>query len=304
MKINDRALSRLLAGVALGAGLVASAAAPVAAREAGPNHQKMFERMDADHSGGVTLDEMRAGMLARFDQADADGDGKVSRAEFDAAALKMREAHGGDERHGEHKGGHDGERHGKGPDGPPDGKRAHGDGPDHGRMAARLMGRADADEDGGLSPAEYAALGERMKSHRPDMTPPEFATLDANGDGMVDEPELGMGLAAAMEGRPDRPDRPHGDRRGDEDRGGRFFGMLDKDGDGAVTREEFAASPMMDRMGAMLARLDVDGDGAVSLEEAKAMRGHQGGPDHGPGFRHGPPPADGDDDAPKLDAKP
>lgn len=78
-------------------------------------------------------------------------------------------------------------------------------------------------------------------------------------------------------------------------------GGLDKDGDGQVSRDEFAA-PMTDHF----ARLDANGDGRLSDEElsggAGARGGHgmmvlRGGPEGGPGvhrFEMGRSHADGD----------
>ena len=57
-------------------------------------------------------------------------------------------------------------------------------------------------------------------------------------------------------------------------------GSLDADGDGQVTREEFAA-PMTEHF----ARLDKDGDGRLSTEE---MSGGHGGDGHALFFRGGP----------------
>ncbi|SDX59781.1 EF hand [Albimonas donghaensis] len=293
MKTSERALARLLArtacGLALGVGLVATAVAPAAARQGGPDHAAMFERMDADGSGGVTLEEVRQNFMARFDEADADKDGSVSREEFDAAREKMREAraergdHGGE--HAGRKGDRDG--HGKGPRAGRDG------GADRSAlMAARIMGRVDANQSGGLDPDEFAALGERMQERDPDRPAPEFGMLDGNGDGVIDEQELGQEIARHMADRRGGPrhdgDRPM--RKGEArpgDRADRFFDRLDADEDGAVSRAEFAASPMLERMEKVVARLDADGDGAVSLDEAKAMRRHHGRPGH-----DGPPPAE------------
>jgi hypothetical protein len=47
-------------------------------------------RADGNDDGAVTLDELRARALARFDRADADKDGKISAAEREQARAAMR----------------------------------------------------------------------------------------------------------------------------------------------------------------------------------------------------------------------
>lgn len=83
---------------------------------------------DADHDGKVTLEEFKAGQVARIDRMfarlDANHDGKLTQNEIDAAAKSGK------------AGGHGG-----------------------GRMA-RLM-RFDADHDGAVTKAELSAMAER-----------------------------------------------------------------------------------------------------------------------------------------------
>lgn len=47
---------------------------------------KMFEKLDTDSSGTVSLEEARAGLDRKFARLDTDGDGTVSRQEFQAMA--------------------------------------------------------------------------------------------------------------------------------------------------------------------------------------------------------------------------
>jgi Ca2+-binding EF-hand superfamily protein len=55
----------------------------------------LLGRADEDRDGAVTLAEMRAAALARFDRADANKDGKVTAEERAAARAAMRERPGG-----------------------------------------------------------------------------------------------------------------------------------------------------------------------------------------------------------------
>jgi len=65
--------------------------------------------------------------------------------------------------------------------------------------------------------------------------------------------------------------------------GGDGPGGLDRDGDGQVTREEFAA-PMNDHF----ARMDANGDGRLSTEELSAGHAAMAGGDHDVRIMHGP----------------
>lgn len=101
--------------------------------------------------------------------------------------------------------------------------------------AAGLFERFDADGDGQVTMGEVDAFRAAM-----------FAQMDGNADGQVTRDEA---LAFAS----DRL-RPRIDQR---------MGMLDTDGSGAVSAEEFAAG----RSGEMFRRLDANGDGVVTRDE-------------------------------------
>lgn len=185
-----------------GAALLATAAAGIALAQDGPGAghpgpegdvtrqqaiahvDEMFARLDADHDGRVTPEEMHAmGEHRReemrqhmFDRLDANHDGNISRGEF-AAAHAMHGGPGG-------PGGHRGMRMGPHPDGP------DGPGGGHGMRGMRMFGdqgfvtleqmrahalerfdRADADHDGTLTMAERQAAHGRMR-HDPDEARP------------------------------------------------------------------------------------------------------------------------------------
>lgn len=140
-----------------------------------------FQELDADGDGRLTRAEMEKYRQARFAKADTDGDGKLSRAEIDAqiAARQaaMRE-----------------------------------------RMLDRMIGWRDVDGDGMLSPDEMRAdRGLRM-----------FAGMDADRDGTIsaDEfDEMGAWHQRHHRGAGGHMGRHQGDRRGMRGGDGKGRGM-------------------------------------------------------------------------------
>jgi Ca2+-binding EF-hand superfamily protein len=129
--------------------------------------------------------------------------------------------------------------------------------PDRGHAAFQtLLKHGDRDRDGRLSAEEYRDLMQRAGQARAGLATPEqrqrrFAQIDANHDGKLDGKELPGGPARLR--------------------------LLDRDGDGSVSRDEFvamspnpagpranpAAGPLLRRLQAM----DKDGDHRISREE-------------------------------------
>lgn len=155
--------------------------------------------------------------------------------------------------------------------------------------AGEMLKRADTDGDGTMSLAEFVAS-------RTARLEEQFARMDKDGDGKINEREAEAAAeqmrqlaAAGRPGsrRPDgpRPQRPAGertDRPGSGPFGEQAFERLDGDGDGKLSREEFAVG--MARMREFMQR---GGEG----------RGGPGRPERGgrgpeEGFRK-PPQQDG-----------
>jgi hypothetical protein len=73
--------------------LVLALAGAATAQEAGPPGARMFDKLDPSHRGRVTLDQFLDHRSQRFRSLDADGDGRVTRAEFDAKHAGQDPAH-------------------------------------------------------------------------------------------------------------------------------------------------------------------------------------------------------------------
>jgi hypothetical protein len=129
-----------------------------------------FDSGDANRDGTITAEEMRAGMEARraerrsemFARMDTNGDGSISRAEFDARPQRGD----GDAERGDRRGGHGGRGHG--------GRGGHGrgggemdaDGVTRAEAQARAearFDRMDRDDDGFLTQEDRQGRGGRRR---------------------------------------------------------------------------------------------------------------------------------------------
>jgi hypothetical protein len=113
---------------------------------------------------------------------------------------------------------------------------------------AEMVKRADADGDGKVSRDEFIKA-------RTTALEQAFARMDTDGDGKLDEKEVESGAAQARAMGPaglggfrrpdaDRPQRPGGDRPQRPGAGAmaeQGFDRMDADGDGKLSKEEFAA---------------------------------------------------------------
>jgi hypothetical protein len=93
-----KTLTKILIGagvVALTAGGVAYARGPMGCggpgmgMGAGPMMQRMFERLDTNNDGTVTLEEMQTRAAARFSEIDKDKNGSIDKAEVEAYAGRF-----------------------------------------------------------------------------------------------------------------------------------------------------------------------------------------------------------------------
>lgn len=55
-----------------------------------PNPEEIFQKLDADGSGGISKEEAKGPLAKHFETADADGSGEISQEEFAAAGQKAR----------------------------------------------------------------------------------------------------------------------------------------------------------------------------------------------------------------------
>jgi len=183
--------------------------------------QKMWEQVDREEMFGAL---------------DANGDGNISKDEFDEANLG--EIMGGAMRKAM-MAGRQGGQQGQGGD------------------PAQMFKRLDKDGDGKITAEEFPRGPEAFERLA--------QRLDKDGDGALSIEEM-----AAMRGQ------GRGGQGGREGRGGKgaqggFVKRFDKDEDGKVSAEEFPRGK--EAFEKLLERADKDGDGLISTEEMNAVRG-------------------------------
>jgi Ca2+-binding EF-hand superfamily protein len=149
---------------------------PAVAQDAPGPMGPMFAQFDTDGDGNVTREEFDAFRTSRFTAADSNSDGKLDQAEMQAQAETMQAEMLA--------------------------RMAENLKADAPKRIAHMMIDLDTDSDGFLSPEEAAAMGhEKM-----------FDRMDANGDGTVSAEEA----AAARAGMRGGMGRDHG---GNHERG-------------------------------------------------------------------------------------
>ena len=180
-------------------------------------------------------------------QADTDGNGTISRSEFDAMPRIQKLP--------EEKREHIFKRLDKNADGILSNEEMKMDRPrEGGREAMMRFRQLDTDGSGGISLDEMK-VGDLFKKLPPDKQEALFARLDTDGDGQItvkDRP----GPPIGPDGKPERPDRPDkmdkGDRperpdkmdKGDRPRDPRrMLRDFDENKDGALSFEEFRNAP-------------------------------------------------------------
>ncbi len=204
----------LLGGAAALAAAMALPALSRAEPGMGGHGARLFEMTDTDKSGDISKAEMQAAAEARFEAADKNGDGVLTKDGSDAARAEMHEKM----------------------------KAYRGD-------PAERFAAADADGDGRLTLEEMKeAAAKRMAEHgregdmpgrHADRMEKFFEKADADGDGALTEDE--------MKAAGEKMKKRFSEHR--EKRGG-LFGRLDTDSDGQVTKAELTESTgrMFDRM--------------------------------------------------------
>jgi Ca2+-binding EF-hand superfamily protein len=258
-----RRVTVLLAGTAIALGLGATAFAETSPGTRAPGERfrtQFFERLDADKDGKITKAEYDASHAGQFKTADKNGDGSVTKEEFAAY---------GDQRRGEFVD-RMFARLDKNGDGTLDaaelaaGRGKRGDRAEHGDRAEKgdRAERGERRERGGRLNFERADAAKKGFLTLEDLTKARaaryeaamkkrFEALDTNRDGKL----------AADELPPERKDS---------------LLRADANKDGAVTFEEFAARPrqfLVRRIEVEFKALDANGDGKLTKAEADAARG-------------------------------
>ena len=133
-----------------------------------------FARMDVNQDGKIDAADREAKRAQAFDKLDTDGNGALSRAEFDARGDKARKGRGdrqalrGDGRgdgRGEGMRGHRGGKHGMARMADTDGDGTITQAEFNAAALARFD-RADTDRDGTVTDAERKAVRDTMRSQR------------------------------------------------------------------------------------------------------------------------------------------
>ncbi len=252
-----RRVSALMAGTAIVFALSATAFAQTAPGTKSPGERfraQFMERRDADKDGKITKAEYEASRTAEFKAADKDRDGAISKEEF-AAYGDQRRGEFVDrmfarlDKNGDGKLTADEIAAGRGRDRAERGDRAENERGERRDRTGRLnFERADAAKKGHLTLEDLSKL---RSTRFEGAMKRRFEALDTNRDGKLAADEL-------------PPERKDAILRADANK------------DGTVTVEEFAARPrqfLVRRVEAEFKAIDADSDGKLTKAEVDAARG-------------------------------
>ncbi len=221
---------------------------PSAAADAAKRHGELFDKLDANHDGFISADEVPASHKRLFDRlthrSDKTGDGKLSRDEFIAGMAEDRtkdRPFAALDRRPEDKP----SAGGPGPEPPGEGRGAGA------RMMGGLFHALDTNHDGKLDEKEIEAASDSLKKiskngeiTRDDLMENARMSFGPGGPG-------GLGL-----GRPEM---------NPEEAAKHMLQRLDKNGDGKIQKDELPQRRQKD-----FDSLDTNHDGVLDEEELKA----------------------------------
>ncbi|MEZ5647681.1 MAG: EF-hand domain-containing protein [Alphaproteobacteria bacterium] len=156
--MQTKSLTILLSSVAM-VGIVTLTASAIAAPTQQDRHQmrgeRMWQKIDANADGSVSVEEFRAGSERAFSRLDKNNDGKITQEEAAQMRFNHRHHHRGD-------------------------------------MGARQgwFDRIDADHDGVITKAESDLARDQMISRMKERTDQAFTKGDKNNDGKVTKDEF------------------------------------------------------------------------------------------------------------------
>jgi Ca2+-binding EF-hand superfamily protein len=248
---------------------------PPGAADAASFKQKMFERADADGSGGIDAGELQGLMdqiasktgqtaasgdaATTFSKLDTNGDGSLGQAELDSGLKNLLPP-------------------------PPDTMsfaRSRGSSGNEGasRQDTRLLQQIDSDGNGSIDKSELAAVFKQAGDGID--VDAAFSLLDADGSGGISLDELAAPASADSASGPGTqgvggppPGPPPGGKaggQGDSSSSSDATDPMDINGDGTVTQAErsaYMAQQAQQVVQNLFSAMDSDGDAQVSATEA------------------------------------